>query len=344
MARPRVFVSSTFYDLKYARSVLESFIQLMGFDPVLNEHGHIPYGSKEALEKYCYHEIGKVHILVSIVGGRFGAKAHDAEFSISHIELETAIKLGKQVYVFVENSVLSEYQTYLKNKAVSGIQFSHADNPKIYEFLEKVYALRFNNQIAGFDNIDFITGYLKEQWAGLFEQYLEQQGNVEIMNVLGKMENTTNTLRDLVELLKAQSSYSQAAQAIKEQALDAIIIQNHPLFSVLKRQLNVAYRVFFSNIGEMEQWLKGSRSIFLLDKDEWDDASIREYVHERDRKSGKEQWLLKIPNDLFDDFGNLKPMLPGDWDGKRVTYTKHADLSPPEGSGVGSSLEDEIPF
>src|SRR5689334_17942763 len=120
MARPRVFVSSTFYDLKYARTDLEGFIRDMGFDPVLNERGHIPYGSKDALEKYCYSEIGKVHILVSIVGGRFGTKAHDTEFSISHTELNTAIKLRKQAYVFVENPVLSEYQTYLKNKSVAG--------------------------------------------------------------------------------------------------------------------------------------------------------------------------------------------------------------------------------
>src|ERR1700733_11227595 len=198
MARPRVFVSSTFYDLKYARAELEGFIRDMGFDPVLNEHGHIPYGSKEALEKYCYSEIGKVHILVSIVGGRFGTKAHDSEFSISHAELSTAIKMGKQVYVFVESSVLSEYQTYLRNKSVTGIQYTHVDNPKVYEFLEGIYALPFNNQISGFDNLSFITRYLKEQWAGLFEQYLEQQGGAEIMDMLVKMERTTDTLRGLV--------------------------------------------------------------------------------------------------------------------------------------------------
>jgi len=344
MARPRVFVSSTFYDLKYARAVLENFIQAMGFDPVLNEHGHIPYGSKEALEKYCYNEIGKVHILVSIVGGRFGTKSHDTEFSISHTELNTAVKLGKQVYVFVENSVISEYQTYLKNKSVLGIQYTHVDNPKVYEFLEKIYALPINNQVSGFDNIAFITGYLKEQWAGLFEQYLEQQGRAEIVNMMEKMESTTDTLRDLVDLLKAQASYSQAAQAVKEQALDAIIIQNHPLFSELKRKLNSVYRVFFTNKGEMEQWLRGARTIVPVDEDLWDDKSVGEYSHERDRASGKEQWILKIPNDLFDDFGNLKPMLPGDWDDKRVTYAKYADVPPPSAATGGSSLDDEIPF
>lgn len=44
MARPRVFVSSTFYDLKQLRAELERFIHSLGYDPVLNERGLVPYG------------------------------------------------------------------------------------------------------------------------------------------------------------------------------------------------------------------------------------------------------------------------------------------------------------
>ena len=51
MARPRVFVSSTFYDLKYIRQDLEYFIKEMGYDPILNERGTIAYGSAERLEE-----------------------------------------------------------------------------------------------------------------------------------------------------------------------------------------------------------------------------------------------------------------------------------------------------
>ena len=49
MARPRVFVSSTYYDLKYVRADLQRFIENFGYDPVLNEKGHIPYGSDDKL-------------------------------------------------------------------------------------------------------------------------------------------------------------------------------------------------------------------------------------------------------------------------------------------------------
>jgi hypothetical protein len=37
MARPRIFISSTYYDLRYIRSSLEIFIEALGFDAILSE-------------------------------------------------------------------------------------------------------------------------------------------------------------------------------------------------------------------------------------------------------------------------------------------------------------------
>ncbi|MCE2432658.1 MAG: DUF4062 domain-containing protein [Candidatus Latescibacteria bacterium] len=50
MAHPRVFISSTYYDLKNVRADLERYIKDRGFDPVLNERGQIPYGNEEKLK------------------------------------------------------------------------------------------------------------------------------------------------------------------------------------------------------------------------------------------------------------------------------------------------------
>ena len=100
MAHPRIFISSTYYDLKSVRADLERYIKDRGFDPVLNERGQIPYGSDEKIEEYCYREIEHCDILVSIIGGRFGS-------SSSH-EFKTAIGLGRPVYIFVEKFVLAQ--------------------------------------------------------------------------------------------------------------------------------------------------------------------------------------------------------------------------------------------
>ncbi|OYV42180.1 MAG: hypothetical protein B7Z75_13850, partial [Acidocella sp. 20-57-95] len=105
----------------------------------------------------------------------------------------------------------------------------------------------------------------------------------------------------------------------------------------------VSYRVFFTNLTEMEQWLK-ARTIVALDEGVWDSRASREYLYERNRGSVTEQWILRIQNDLFDDFGNLKPMLPGDWDDKKVVYSKYVEVPAQVASSGASSLDDEIPF
>ena len=175
MAKPRIFISSTFYDLRHVRGELERFVRDMGYEPVLNERGQITYGSHEALEQYCYKEIEKVSVVVSIIGNKFGSQSSEnPSYSISNMELKAAIKQGKQVYVFVDSGVLSEYRTYLKNKD-RDVLYHHVDDSRIYKFLEEVYSLPFNNQISGFDSIPAVISYLKEQWAGLFEIYLQNQ-------------------------------------------------------------------------------------------------------------------------------------------------------------------------
>ena len=87
MAKPRIFISSTFYDLRHVRADLERFIRDMGYDPVLNERGAIPYGKESALEEYCYREIDLCDIVVAIIGGRYGSGSDSEPYSISQMEL-----------------------------------------------------------------------------------------------------------------------------------------------------------------------------------------------------------------------------------------------------------------
>jgi hypothetical protein len=43
MAKPRVLVSSTYYDLRHIRNSLESFIEGIGYEAVLFESGDIAF-------------------------------------------------------------------------------------------------------------------------------------------------------------------------------------------------------------------------------------------------------------------------------------------------------------
>jgi hypothetical protein len=70
MAKPRIFVSSTYYDLRHIRAVLEGFIRQLGYEPVLFEKGAIPFRHDKTLEENCLSEIDACDILILIVGGR----------------------------------------------------------------------------------------------------------------------------------------------------------------------------------------------------------------------------------------------------------------------------------
>lgn len=175
MAKIRVFISSTFYDLEQIREDLEKFIENFGYEPVLSEKGDIPYGKEEELEEYCYKEIENCDIIVALIGGRFGSLSKYKERSITQIEIETSLKLKKQVYVFINKDVLSEFKTYLINKGNPKINYNYVDDVKIFEFIDKIYSLKKNNPIFPFDTAKDIKKVLTKQWAGLFQSFLRKQ-------------------------------------------------------------------------------------------------------------------------------------------------------------------------
>jgi len=138
------------------------FIDSLGYEPIRNEEGDIPYGKDEALEEYCYKEIEGIDILISIIGGRFGSESKRNTSSISQIELRTALKEGKQVYIFIDKNIISEYETYLLNKdSEAEIRFRYVNDIRIYKFIEEIKALSANNNIKGFETASDITKYLK---------------------------------------------------------------------------------------------------------------------------------------------------------------------------------------
>jgi hypothetical protein len=306
MAHPRVFISSTFYDLKQVRADLERFIQQMGYDPVLHERGSVPYGRDEKIEEYCYAEIERSDILVAIIGGRYGSKSQYQPYSISQKELKIALDLGKQVYVFVEESVSSEYSTYLENKDIEGIRYCHVDDVKIYRFLEEVMELPQNNPIAPFETSQDIINYLKEQWAGLFQRFLQEQSRLGEVRLVEGMKATAQTLDRLVAFLTEE-------RKSQDQTIQDILLSNHPAFQQLGALTGTPYRIFFTNHDELAAWLKVRRYSHVSWHPRYDDLEMRD-----DGTSAYEIWkgdrdMLIIYNDIFDENGKLKVYTGEEW-------------------------------
>lgn len=317
MAKPRVFISSTFYDLRQIRSELDKFIMNIGYEPVRNEEGDIPYGKDEELQKYCYREIENVDILVSIIGNKYGSPAviedKEKEYSVTQKEIKTAYERNKQVYIFIDKNVLTEYETYLLNKKNSDINYKYVDNPNIYKFIEEVKSWSHNNNIKDFETADDITRYLKEQFAGLFKQYMDDRSKVEEFLDIRDIKETARTLHELVDYLKADNKG-------KDEEISRIIRIDHPLVGKLKSILNVHYNFYIEDFKDMRFFLNARGYHLTEDKNIW--------VGGLNNENNK----LKISTDLFEE-GKLKYIRHSEWKDDYVSLEPNDPVS-----------TDDVPF
>lgn len=295
MARPRVFISSTYYDLKQTRENLAQFLGSLGYDAVRNEHGDIPYGNEEDLEKYCYKEINNIDIFVSIIGGRFGSEAKSSEWSISNEELRTALKNGKQVYIFIEKSVDNEYNTYLLNKDNADTKYNYVDNVKIYQFLEEIHKLTINNNIKAFESSAEIQDYLKEQFAGLFQSFLDSSAKRKDFSLSKELEELTNKLGSI-------SSEFDKTQKDITKTLHATIYLNHPVVLRIAELLDIQFGIWFDN-------LSGLNSLMLKYGWTYDDTdgTYHRWVADTSIQNTKE--VICVSRNLFEANNDLKALV-----------------------------------
>lgn len=96
------------------------------------------------LDESCYKEVENCHILILIVGGRYGSlaaeqrEAYENQFiSITRKEYETARSKGIPIMVFVEQDVFAEYKTYMANKKKlpDNFKFAFVDDIRVFEFI-----------------------------------------------------------------------------------------------------------------------------------------------------------------------------------------------------------------
>lgn len=224
IAKPRIFVSSTYYDLNHVRRELERFIELMGYEAVLFERGAIPYDHDVSLDESCYQEIPRCNMLVLLLGGRYGSNSsrtvnheeNDEQSSkdevikklnsITRQEYEEAIKENIPLYTFVQSDVLTEYRTFKRNEQNPKTEYAYVDNVLIFDLIDKIYAEKRNNFLTGFNNVDDIISFLRQQWAGLFHNYLSAKSqNVATETLKNKIDNLESTFSDLLQSFNKMS-------------------------------------------------------------------------------------------------------------------------------------------
>lgn len=242
MAKPRVFVSSTYYDLKHIRATLHSFIESLGFEPILSEKGDVPYSPELPLDESCYREVANADILVLIIGGRYGARASneenrdDEDFyakfdSVTKKEYDAAVEQNIPIYIFIESSVYAEFRTFMKNQDSENIRYASVDSANIFRLIKDILAKPNNNPVKGFEKFADIELWLKDQWAGLFKELLHQDTNQEQLKNLSSQVSTlkeinTTLQKYLEQLLTGDTEGSNEIIQSERKRLSKIEIGN----------------------------------------------------------------------------------------------------------------------
>jgi hypothetical protein len=182
--KPRIFVSSTFYDLKYIRDDLSNFIKAHDFEPIMFEEGDIGYTPGKQLDESCYEAMRNADMVVLIIGGNYGSpasgeKEDDFEeyLSITRKEYKTASEEGIPIFIFVDAAVYSEYNVYEANIELienhkHKINFCATKNINIFRFIKEIRAMG-SLSITEFRKPGEIKAFLGKQWADMFKNYLK---------------------------------------------------------------------------------------------------------------------------------------------------------------------------
>lgn len=241
MAKPRIFISSTYYDLKHIRYSLDIFISNLGYETILSEKGDIAYSYEIPLDESCYREVDNVDMFVLIIGGRYGSeisssekkpdkKFYDRYESITKKEYDTAVKKDIPIYIIIEANTYSEYRTYLKNKDNKTINYAHVDSVNIFHFIEEILSKPRNNPLQSFEKFDDIEIWLKDQWSGLFRELLNrktQQNQIRTLTTeVNELQEINRTLKTYLEtLLKNYDPESKDIIEKEDKRLSDLIIR-----------------------------------------------------------------------------------------------------------------------
>jgi hypothetical protein len=282
--KPRIFVSSTYFDLKHVRERLERFIENYYFEPVLFESDNVLFEHNKPLDLSCYNEVKLCHMMILIIGGRYGSiisgdnTKEKKEFynndyiSVTRKEFETAQQLNIPVFIFVEKNVYAEYHTYNKNKIFFENQidlinektfsFAHVDDINVFKFINSVERIA----IKTFEKIEDIENYLGNQIAGMLYLYLQQlQDKKEEEKLIDSVSELKNISQRMNEMIIAVGK-----NVIKDNSFEEILFNQNKIlidFFITQFSDNIDFQIDY-DIPEEELnavFLISKKTIFNID-------------------------------------------------------------------------------
>lgn len=233
MATPRIFVSSTCYDLNEVRDSLYSFIEGLGFIPVFSDKNDVFYHPDLHSHESCIKEIENCQILILLIGGRFGGNyVYDTSRSIVNAEYQTAKKLNLPMFTFIKRNVYEDHRVFSRNKKAKPDIYYKVEYPaiekqetaeKIFDFIDEIRRSDKNNGYFTFEHSRDIREILLKQFAGMFYDFLwkrqkedDSAKSLELLNNLNLISQKTEEIIENIYLKVDEKSAKAEIEKLDE--------------------------------------------------------------------------------------------------------------------------------
>jgi hypothetical protein len=270
MARPRVFISSTCFDLNDIRSELTDFFEKYNFEVLNSQLKNFGVTPQKHSHTACLDQVNNADYLILIIGRRRGGTYIGSEKSITNEEYNLAIKRGIPIVIFVDRQVEDAIPLYKKNPA--GDFSTIVDDKRIFHFIEFIRSSSEDNWLHKYSNINDIKDTLKAQLS--YYLLLFSQGLIKSIQKEKKSKSTK------LAFVKFPSNLGK----IKKKKLD------QDAETGLRNGLKELHKII-SNIltsaGKNDNKLEKLKAMWVI------------------AKHGELNWdgtLLTIDNDLFKDY------------------------------------------
>lgn len=189
---PRLFLSSTIYDLRDLRNAVQTALSKEGYKVLASEAGTIPIDSSKHSYAICIDAARQCDCLIAIIDGRFGGVMPDRKTSITQAEVEAALDNGRQILFFVRQGVWDAREIYKAYKKAGQpfLPTRLVEDERVFEVIDAIRKRRTGNWIFQFNLPDDLIKTVLFQLEGL-----EAPRNADLVAWQSKGEAAVETIR-----------------------------------------------------------------------------------------------------------------------------------------------------